>query len=158
MISTLPLTSNMEDYLETIYAFTRVNGFARIGEIAKKMNVKSSSVNSAVTILKEQGLVLHERYGYVGLTKEGERIANAVQRKHDIVFRFLTEFLLLDADQAEQEACAIEHAISKETFLRMSKFFDFLQHDLDRKRPKITELFEQYLKTGQKITCDGEKR
>ena len=143
------LSSTMEDYLETIYALKRENGFARVGEIAASLNVKSSSVNSAIKLLFDKGLVTHEKYGYVGLTKRGERAASEVQDKHDILFRFLTEFLMLDASVAQKEACCIEHAISDETFMRLTKFFKFLEHGSAGKKPKFLANFEAYLKTGE---------
>jgi len=149
-----PLSSTMEDYLETIYALKRETGFARVGEIASSLNVKSSSVNSAIKFLSDKGLVSHEKYGYVGLTKEGERIASEVQEKHDILFRFLTEVLMLDASVAQEEACCIEHAISDETFIRLTKFFKFLEEGFGGEQPKFLKNFAVYLKTGKKKACD----
>ena len=119
-------------------------------EVAKRMNVKSSSVNSALKTLSEKGLVVHEKYGYVALTKEGEKVALEIQNKHDILFRLLTEFLMLDEKVAAKDACAIEHTISKQTFLRLIKFFQFLEHGLNGARPKLLRNFEIYLKTGRK--------
>jgi len=119
------LSSTMEDYLEAIYALKQEHGVARVGEIAKKMNVKSPTVNSAIKNLTEQNLVVHEKYGYVVLTDEGDKIASEVQKKHEVLYRFLTEFLMLDPKEAEGEACSIEHAISKKTFQRMTKFLNF---------------------------------
>jgi len=151
------LSSTMEDYLETIYALKRESGFARVGEIASSLNVKSSSVNSAIKFLCDKGLVSHERYGYVGLTKKGERIASEVQDKHDILFRFLTEFLMIDPSTAQKEACCIEHAISDETFVRLTKFFKFLEGGFGGERPKFLKNFESYLKTGEHTQCGCEQ-
>jgi len=144
------LSSTMEDYLETILALKQENGFARVGKIAGKLNVKSSSVNSAIKYLSDQKLVVHEKYGYVGLTEEGEKVASDVKGKHDILFRFLTEFLMLDPVEAEKEACCIEHSISKKTFVRLTKFFKFLENGFTAGKPKMFQLFEVYLKTGKK--------
>lgn len=152
------LTSTMEDYLEAIYTLKKLNGVARVGEIAEKLNVKSSTVNSAIKNLTEQNLVVHEKYGYVSLTKEGDELAAEVKGKHDILFRFLTEFLMLDPGAAEKEACCIEHAISKETFVRLTKFFSFLEQGFTPEKPKILQLFEVYLKTGKRMKCDCEDR
>ena len=152
------LSSTMEDYLETIFFLKKENGFARVGEIADKLEVKSSTVNSALKQLAEKKLVIHERYGYVGLTKEGELIAAEVQKKHDILYRFLTEFLMLDSKKAEKEACCIEHSISQETFVRLTKFFKFLEMGFTDRKPKLLQLFEEYLKTGKRRKCDCEER
>jgi DtxR family Mn-dependent transcriptional regulator len=150
------LTATMEDYLEAIYVLKEDRGVARVGEIAQKLNVKSSTVNSAIKNLTEQNLVVHEKYGYVSLTEEGDKLAAEVKGKHDILYRFLTEFLMLDAQAAEKEACCIEHAISKETFQRLTKFFSFLEKGLTAEKPRILQLFEVYLKTGRRVKCDCE--
>jgi len=156
--STNNLSSTMEDYLETIYSLKKENGFARVGEIASSLNVKSSSVNSAIRFLSGKGLVTHENYGYVGLTKAGERIAAEVQEKHDILFRFLTEFLMIDEFKAQEEACCIEHAISDLTFDRLTKFFKFVEEGFNGEKPKFLANFETYISTGKRIFCDCEKR
>jgi len=158
MNSTNSLSSTMEDYLETIYELKQVNGVARVGEIASKLNVKSSSVNSALKYLSDQNLVVHEKYGYVGLTKEGEKTAADVKSKHDILFWFLTEFLMIDPKEAEKGACCIEHSISTETFERLTKFFKFLEKGFTIEKPKILQLFETYLKTGKRLKCDCEDK
>lgn len=151
------LSSTMEDYLETIFFLKKENGFARVGEIADKLEVKSSTVNSALKQLAEKKLVIHERYGYVGLTDKGGLIAAEVQKKHDILYRFLTEFLMLNPKKAEKEACCIEHSISQETFIRLTKFFKFLEMGFTDRKPKILQLFEEYLKTGKRRKCDCEE-
>ncbi len=156
MNNPLALSATMEDYLETIYTLKEENGVARVGEIAEKLNVKSSSVNSAIKQLTDKNLVVHEKYGYVGLTKRGDKIASEIKDKHNILFRFLTEFLLLDPKEAEKEACCIEHSISKKTFLRLTKFFKFLEEGLSTEKPKILQLFEVYIETGKRIQCDCE--
>lgn len=148
------LSENMEDYLEVIHALAGDKGVARVGEIADKMGVKSPSVNAALRSLADRNLVNHEKYGYVTLTKDGRRLAAAVQEKHDILFRFLTEFLMLAPGVAEKEACSIEHAISKETFIRLVKFFKFLRVGPNSEKPKWLKNFANYLVTGAKAVGD----
>lgn len=149
------LTSKMEDYLEAILALKEKNGVARVGEIAKSLAVKSSSVNTAINFLSSAGFVTHEKYGYVGLTKEGEKAANAVQKKHDVLYRFLTEFLMLAPSKAEKEACLIEHSISEETFSRLTDFFTFLEDGFKNEKPNFLKNFEHFIKTG-KIKCNSK--
>ncbi len=152
------LSSTMEDYLETILALMHEHGFARIGKIADKLKVKSSSVNSAIKYLSEQKLVVHEKYGYVKLTEEGKKAASDVKSKHDILFRFLTEFLMLDPAEAEKEACCIEHTISKKTFERLTKFFKFFEDGFTTEKPKILQLFATYIKTDKKLKYNQEHK
>lgn len=76
------LSPSLEDYLEAIYILKEKKGFTRVSEIADFLNVKMPSVNSALKILVEKGLVVHETYGYVSLTDEGEKNAKKVYSRH----------------------------------------------------------------------------
>ncbi|MDD4294959.1 MAG: metal-dependent transcriptional regulator [Candidatus Omnitrophica bacterium] len=144
------LTSNMEDYLEAIYSLKTDNGFTRVGEIARKLDVKSPSVNAALKNLVDKGLVLHERYGYVSLTDKGEEMACEVKNKHDILYRFLTEFLMLEPGPAERQACVIEHALSRTAFVRLTKFFEFIEKNIDGGRVNLLYDFANYIKKKTK--------
>ena len=148
------LSSTMEDYLETILALTNEKRVTRVGDIACSLDVKSPSVNSALATLVEKELVVHEKYGYVELTVEGKRIAQDVQKKHDILFKFLTEFLCISGEKAMKEACIIEHSISRETFMRFTKFFQFIDENFRGEKPRLLKNFEHYLNTGERKNCD----
>ena len=150
------LSANMEDYLEAILALTKEKSVTRVGDIADRLDVKSSSVNSALTVLVQKKLVVHEKYGYVELTPEGKKIAQDVQKKHDILFKFLSGFLCINEKKAIKEACIIEHSISSETFMRLTKFFQFIDKGYNGEKPKLLKNFEHYLNTGEKKKCDCE--
>jgi DtxR family Mn-dependent transcriptional regulator len=113
------LSASLENYLETIAVLKRKKAYARIGDIAKYLNVKSSSVNVAISFLAESKLVVHEKYGYVDLTDKGEKIAWEVQKKHEILYKFLNTLLFIDSKVAEREACKIEHSVSEKTIHRL---------------------------------------
>jgi DtxR family Mn-dependent transcriptional regulator len=124
------LSSSLENYLETIALLKRENKYARISTIAKNLNVKNSSANAAIKFLAESGLVMHERYGYVDLTPQGQQIADEIQRKHDVLYQFLNEVLSIDKETALLEACEIEHSVSAQTAAKLEKLYFFL-----KKRP-----------------------
>ncbi|MDR0820044.1 MAG: metal-dependent transcriptional regulator [Endomicrobium sp.] len=121
------LSASLEDYLETIAVLKRKKAYARIGDIAKYLNVKSSSVNVAINFLIENELVVHEKYGYVDLTDKGEKIAWEVQRKHKILYKFLNTLLFIDSKVAEREACEIEHLVGVETIHKLERLYILLK-------------------------------
>jgi len=147
------LSSTMEDYLEAIATLKKQNDVARVRDIGNLLDVKSSSVNAALRTLSKKGLVRHEKYGYVNLTTAGEEIARNVQGKHDLLLKFLTEILSINNDEALQDACKMEHAISLKTFSRLTKFIRFVETGLDGGRPQWLKSFKHYLKTGKKLNC-----
>ena len=121
------LSASLENYLETIMILKRKKKHVRIGDIAKSLNVKSSSVNIAINFLAENELAIHEKYGYVDLTNKGEKIALEIQGKHEILYRFLNNMLFIDSKIADREACEIEHFIGLETVHRLERLCTLLK-------------------------------
>lgn len=122
MPSDVHLSSNHEDYLETIAVLQKRNGLARVRDIANKLDVKASSVNTAIKTLSQNGFVNYERYGHIELTEKGKQKARAIQKKHDLLTAFLTKVLKVKTRIAEIDACKLEHAISTQTFTALTLF------------------------------------
>jgi len=121
------LTESLEDYLEAIYRLQRANGSVRVKDIADFVGVKMPSVSSALRALKQRDLVDHESYGQVSLTPKGRETAEFLCRRHFALTTFLRDILGLDEEQAEREACGIEHALSAETLRRLLMLIDFIE-------------------------------
>ncbi|MDF2954872.1 MAG: Mn-dependent transcriptional regulator MntR [Candidatus Alkanophagales archaeon MCA70_species_2] len=140
-------TERAEDYLEAIYDLISKKGYARIIEIAERLNVRPPTVTEMVKKLSEKGLLVHEKYRGFTLTAEGERIARAVQKKHETIANFL-RILGVECEIAERDACRIEHNVHPETLERLTKFVEFVQN-APQQNPEWLEHFEHYVKTGE---------
>lgn len=109
-----------DDYLETILMVTQKKGYCRAIHIAEELNVTKPSVSVELGKLQEQGLITVDREKAIRFTEVGLALAEQTYAKH----RYLRAFLLavgVDAETAEKEACAMEHAISGETFQRIQE-------------------------------------
>ncbi len=146
---TRKLTSSMEDYLEAIAALKKEKGVARVRDISRALDVKKPSVTGALAVLSKKGLIVHERYGYVELTREGEEVARSIQRRHDLLVMFLNKVLGVDRKAAARDACRMEHAISRGTFERLAKFMEFVKIRPDGGRPEWLKKFHGFYKTGK---------
>ena len=104
-----------EDYLEKILELEK-NGKVRSVDIARALNVSKPSVNKAMNVLKDMHYIIQEDYGDIQLTEEGRYLAQSVYERHVTLTRFFHEYLKVDAEIAETDACHVEHVISKETF------------------------------------------
>lgn len=147
------LSSNMEDYLEAIAFLKKTNGIARVRDISRLLNVKSPSVNAALNTLSKDRLVAHEKYGYAELTPEGEKLAQQVQKRHDMLFRFLTEILKIEPKIAKSDACKMEHSVSPQILQKIIKFIEFVETCPDQRGPDWLRSFDYYFKTGKRISC-----
>lgn len=122
------VSASKQDYLETILDFTADAGQVRSIDIARALGVSRASVNKSLGALKEQGLVEHEHYGDVKLTERGLRVARLVRARHNALKSFLTDVLGVDAATAENDACRMEHAISRETAAKLEEYLKTVAH------------------------------
>lgn len=122
----MALSQSLEDYIEAIYLISQDKQVVRVKEIAKFLNVKTPSVVDAVSKLQDRELVVHEKYGYLNLTKKGTDAAKQIYKKHEEIFKFLNQFLGMDAKTSEKDACGIEHHISKSTLEKIVKLMEFI--------------------------------
>lgn len=120
----MKISASSQDYLEALLVLSGNGGSVRSVDVAKRLNVSRASVNKAVGILKDLGLVNQERYGEIELTPEGKKAARAVHEKHNTLKYFLKEVLGVSEENAEIDACGMEHVISIET---LEKLQDYLQ-------------------------------
>ena len=116
------VTTSSQDYLETILILSRGGGQVRSIDIANNMQVSRASVNKALGVLKEKGMIRHEKYGTVSLTEEGIKVADSVRLRHNALKKLLVDTLGVSQDIAEQDACGMEHVISNETYTKLKEY------------------------------------
>ena len=121
-----PMSSPLEDYLETVYLLVQEHGFARVRDIARARGVAAATVSVALRKLAEGGLVDYERREYTRLTPKGERAARRILTRHRLLTRFFEEVLRMAPEAASQQACAMEHVLTDEAMDRLVRFFEFL--------------------------------
>lgn len=102
-------------YLETIYVLSRKIGNVRSIDVGEYMGYSKPSVSRAVGLLKSGGFINVDENGFLTLTEAGLELAVSIYERHTIVSNFLKKIGVPD-DIADEDACRIEHIISKETF------------------------------------------
>ena len=107
-----------DDYLEAILIITGERGQCRAVNIAEELDVSKPSVSVAVAKLTEEGLISIDDERAIHLTEEGLALARQTYAKH-CYFKAFLRSVGVEEETAEREACAIEHAVSEETFRKM---------------------------------------
>jgi DtxR family Mn-dependent transcriptional regulator len=128
------LSASIEDYLEAIGHLERKNRVARVKDIAGRLNVQMPSVTGALKVLRDKGLVNYQRNSYITLTEEGLKVAKSVTNKHASLAAFLSEILLFAPEDAQEEACKIEHTVSDETVERLERLMDYCKEYVVEKK------------------------
>jgi DtxR family transcriptional regulator, Mn-dependent transcriptional regulator len=144
-----PLTSTMEDYLEAIFDLNRDKKVIRVKDIAKRLDVKMPTVTSMLRTLNDRGLVHYEKYEYVALTDSGADVGREMRRRHQILYKFLTDILKIDIQIADQEACQMEHTLSLATLESLTDFMEFIQA-CPRAGESWLHYFEEFRRIGRR--------
>ena len=144
-----PLTSTMEDYLEAIFDLDQDKKVVRVRDIARKLDVKMPTVSSMLKTLNSRGLVTYEKYEYVELTDTGADVGREMRRRHEVLFKFLTDILKIDHKIADGEACKMEHTLSVATLESLTDFMEFIQ-TCPRAGESWLNYFEEFRKVGHR--------
>lgn len=104
-----------ENYLETILILGKQHPVVRSVDIAEELGFKKSSVSVAMKNLREKGHITVSKEGFIYLTDSGREIAEMIYERHELLTKWLVQ-LGVDEKIAAEDACRMEHVISKESF------------------------------------------
>lgn len=120
------VNESSENYLETILILSKKLPVVRSVDIANELDFKKPSVSVAMKNLKEKNQITVSEQGYIYLTESGKEIAEMIYERHLLISDWL-EKLGVPAETAVQDACKIEHVISKESFEAIKKYVNSLR-------------------------------
>lgn len=143
----MSVNQSIEDYLEAIYDLSHPDQSVRTKEVADRLEVKAPSVTEMFQKLESRGLVEYRKYGGVELTPSGKTIAKSVRDAHQAI-KYLLRLLQVPRDQADIDACKVEHNLSRQTIIQLKKFVKFVE-GCPEGEPKWVSRFKHYSKTGE---------
>lgn len=109
------INESAENYLETILRLSETLPVVRSVDIATELGFKKSSVSVAMKNLRENNYITVTDAGFIYLTDAGKEIADMIYERHDILSNWL-EALGVDKEIASEDACKMEHVLSKQSF------------------------------------------
>ena len=119
-------SSAVEDYLERILELTKVKGYARVVDIAQRLQISKASVTNMVQRLDAEGLLKYEKFRGLVLTTAGEAVALSITRRHQLLTDFL-KLLGLDEEVIYHDVEGMEHHISPPTLRAIETLTAHLQ-------------------------------
>lgn len=103
----------IEDYVKVIYGHTEWQPEKiTTTELAARLGLAASSVTEMVKKLVAAGLVAHEPYGAIELTRDGTALALRMVRRHRLIETWLVNHVGFSWDEVHDEAEVLEHAMS----------------------------------------------
>lgn len=110
-----------ENYLEAILMLSKKLPVVRSVDIANELGFKKSSVSIAMKKLRQENHITATDAGFIYLTDSGKEIANMIYERHEFISKWLIE-LGVPEEIATDDACQMEHVISKESFNAIKEY------------------------------------
>ncbi|MDO4297129.1 MAG: metal-dependent transcriptional regulator [Lachnospiraceae bacterium] len=116
----MKVLESAENYLETILILHNRLPQVRSIDVVNELGFSKPSVSVAMKGLREKGLIVMDPDGHITLTDAGREIAEMIYERHTLLTAWLTT-LGVDPKVAAEDACRIEHVISKESFEKLKQ-------------------------------------
>ncbi len=116
------LTSTTQDYLKVIYDLNMAGKPASTTTLAERLKVKPASVTHMLQRLAAAcpPLVTYHKHRGAVLTEAGERAALEIIRRHRLLESYLVRTFGYSWEEVHEEACRLEHVISRELEARIA--------------------------------------
>jgi DtxR family Mn-dependent transcriptional regulator len=118
-------SASRENYLKAIFHLQQEQGLVTTNALAAALKTRPASVTDMLKKLKEQKLLIYERYRGFKLNNEGRKAAVQVIRKHRLWEFFLVKKLQFGWDEVHEIAEELEHISSRALIDRLDAFLGY---------------------------------
>lgn len=115
------INESQENYLETILILSKTLPVVRSVDVATALGYKKSSVSVAMKNLRLHNYISVTDAGFIYLTDSGKEVAEMIYERHTILTALLTGLGVAE-ETASEDACKMEHVISKESFAAIKEW------------------------------------
>lgn len=122
----MKIQESAENYLETILVLQKRKGSVRSIDVVNELGFSKPSVSVAMKNLRKNEYIDIDEHGHITLLESGKEIAVKMLERHNIISNYLCA-LGVNKEQANEDACRIEHIISEETFNALKENLDKIQ-------------------------------
>ena len=122
-------SASKENHLKAIFHLQNEQGVVTTNALAAALQTRPASVTDMLKKLKEQKLLIYERYKGFKLNNEGRKAAVQVIRKHRLWEYFLVKKLQFGWDEVHEIAEELEHISSKKLVDQLDSFLGFPDTD-----------------------------
>ncbi len=113
------LTHSAAHYLLATSECMESHGYARVADIARRLDLTRGSVSVAMQSLKIAEYVDQDENHFFRLTDRGRQGVRSIRARHAVVEQVLVRVLGLSAEQAHREGCRLEYQLEAETTRRL---------------------------------------
>ena len=121
------ISHTVAHYLKAVHECHEEHGYSRVTDIARKLNVKKSSVSIQIHRLKKRGLISIDANKHIHLSSAGKQLSNRCFVTKEILFNFFHHVLRAPKAEADNDACRIEHQLSASTAGALHKLVTYME-------------------------------
>jgi DtxR family Mn-dependent transcriptional regulator len=125
----MKVSASKENYLKAIFHLQQEQALVTTNALAAALQTRPASVTDMLKKLKEQKLLIYERYKGFKLTSEGRKAAVLVIRKHRLWEYFLVKKLQFGWEEVHEIAEELEHISSRKLIDRLEAFLGYPETD-----------------------------
>jgi DtxR family Mn-dependent transcriptional regulator len=118
-------SASKENYLKAIFHLQQDQGLVTTNALAAALHTRPASVTDMLKKLKEQKLLIYERYKGFKLNNEGRKAAVQVIRKHRLWEYFLVKKLQFGWEEVHEIAEELEHISSRALIERLDAYLGY---------------------------------
>lgn len=144
-----PVTHSAAHHLVAIESLVEEFGYARVTDVAQRLSITRGSASITIRNLKTRGFVESDPRGFLHLSDDGHKIVRGVQAKKSVLKKLFTDLLGVDEEQANVDACKIEHLVSGKAAERITRLLRFVESGC----PEADRFLEAFSAFEQ--ACDG---
>lgn len=122
-------SASKENYLKAIFHLQTQDGVVTTNEVAEELQTRAASVTDMLKKLKDQKLLIYEKYRGFKLSAEGRKVAIQIIRKHRLWEYFLVQKLQFGWDEVHEIAEELEHISSKKLIDKLDEYLGFPKTD-----------------------------
>jgi DtxR family Mn-dependent transcriptional regulator len=122
-------STSKENYLKAIYHLQTGTNMVSTNDLARELQTRPASVTDMLKKLRDQGLLIYEKYRGFRLSEQGEKVALQIIRKHRLWEFFLVEKLHFGWEEVHEVAEELEHIRSKKLIDRLDAYLGHPKSD-----------------------------
>jgi DtxR family Mn-dependent transcriptional regulator len=118
-----------ENYIKSIYHLQQANESVSTNELAEHLKAKPASITDMLKKLHAKGLLNYNPYKGFRLSREGNKAALIIIRRHRLWEFFLVDQLHFSWEEVHEVAEELEHVRSKKLVDKLDAFLGFPKFD-----------------------------
>ncbi|MDP3976238.1 MAG: metal-dependent transcriptional regulator [bacterium] len=128
------VTHSAAHYLMALHELVESQGYARLSDVAKKLDVSLGSLSTSIRPMLKRKLIIQDANKHLTLSDDGKALALQIEQTWSVLTILFHDILGVDEEIAEIDACKIEHLLSPESAEGLQRLLDVLEKEVALKK------------------------